>query len=406
MPTKCLLSRILLLSSSRVVNYEKLVLSNLPLPPSMDDWGSDEGGDLSLALDLPDVEIIKPKPAPAPVSAPPAPVVPAVNAWTQRRETSDVRKLYRGPVSTPNSDSRSNVVRQPPRSAPPVGRTPSNHGGAPPGNFGGGGGGGSQTKGVTLYVTNLPSRCEAREIRNIFSRAGCSDVRLTHHSDTGNVRAAFVELAAGVDPENALGLNGFTFEGRSIHVKIDGAGRSGGSGRSRNSYGSSGFGPNGRDGRERNGRGGSGGHWGGSSYEPAGSGGRDRNDRDRTQAMDPTIPTGEAPPGRKKLQLKPRTKPLPVFKVDKSALAEPTTRSKTPKTSSTARGEGAWTRASSNGSGRHFPKSAPPTTNTRKDDNEKVASRLGNLRLNDEKPQVVRKNAFAVLGGDDVVSDS
>ncbi len=363
----------------------------------MDDWGSDEGGDLGLALDLPDVEITKP--APVPVSAPPAPVVPAVNAWTQRRESSDVRKIYRGPVSTQSAENRPAAPHQPPRSAPPAGRTSSGYG-APPGNFSGATGG--RSKGVTLYVSNLPYRCEAREIQNIFSRAGCAEVRLTHHSDTGNVKAAFVELAQGVDPENALALNGFNFEGRSIHVKIDGAGRSGGSGRGRSSYGSSGFGPGGRDGRERHDRGSGGGHWGGSSYEPAGSGGKDRSDRDRPQAIDPTIPTGEAPPGRKKLQLKPRTKPLPVFKVDKSALAEPTR----PKTSAMPRGEGAWTRASSNGSARQLPRSTPLANTGKKDDGDKVASRLGNLRINGgEKPQPVRKNVFAVLGGEDGVAD-
>lgn len=325
----------------------------------MDDWASDDEadlGDIGAELDLPQVEL-PPQPEPA------APVIPAVNAWSQPRQRGDARSLLPpgagpgprgggGPPGRRTFDNGPGYQRRDDRGPPPQ------RGSGGPGGAHGGGGQGRPT---VLYVSNLPSRTDENEIGSMFHNCGVSEIRVTHHSDTGNVKAAFVTIAAGTDPGPALGVDGSMLGNRPMHVKIDGSDRprgggGGGGGRERAAYGSGGFGVNGGGGgggyggssyggggggysgggggfggRRSNGDGG-GGAWGGSAYEPAG--GRDgaRGDRDRdrggrdreprVQQFDPTIPTGPPSAGRKKLNLKPRTKPAPKLDIDHRAIGD------------------------------------------------------------------------------------
>lgn len=267
----------------------------------MADWASD-GEEESLAdlgtLDLPEVENIKLAEGP-PQSAPP----PQPNAW--RRETGDVRSMLRGgtpneaPRSAPPPGSDRRVAAAPDR---PAGRRAYGSGGFGErggGGYGGGYGGerggygfngssgGARTGGGTvLYVTNLPSRMEAGELAQFFADAGCVDVKLTYHNDTGNVKSALVTLGANGSVERALSYDGRSFGSRSLHVKVDDPLAS-------KAYGSAGFGSNGLR-----------------RAAP-------------TQADDPSIPTGPPPAGRKRLNLKPRTKPLPTLDIDHRAIDQP-----------------------------------------------------------------------------------
>lgn len=314
----------------------------------MDDWGSDAGDDLGDISAIPDVQVPEPPPKPAHVAA-----IPATNAWTRADQSGDVRSGRGAPA------------------ARPVGRQGFGSfgagGGAPPprGGFSGAervphpsAGGGGAARGVTMYVSNLPFDTDESEIADFFGACGVgsSDVRITRHSDTGNIKAAFVSLRPDQSTEAALACDGQPMRNRPVHVKVEGSDRAGGGGRSGGgrdrdrggyggSYGGSGGGGasyggsfGGRERREESGGGGGwgGGGWGGSGgFEPAGDrgghgdGGRGDRDGGRggrgdgTQAMDPTIPTGPPPAGRKKLQLKPRTKPLPVLEIDERAISGP-----------------------------------------------------------------------------------
>lgn len=447
----------------------------------MDDWASDgeaeDLGDLG-KLDLPEVKITAP-PVPTP---PPAPVVPATNAW-QRRDPGDVRAVMRGPVgaSAASGGQRSAPPGGPPRRAgfgrdPPAGRPAYGSGGFGSGGSGGSGNGGygfnsgsgpaggagnggygfnsgggpapagsgdaptAGGTGATLYVSNLPPRVEAQELIDFFQDAGCVDVRLSHHTDTGNVKAAFVVLGPNVDPEQALSYEGRMFGSRTIHVKVDGERRSG-STRERQPYGSGGFGVNGSRDRDRGrsnggvgggfggsgggfggsggfgggGGGGGSGHWGGSSYElPSRGSERERNSS--LQAPDPTIPTGPAPAGRKRLVLKPRTKPMPKLDIDHRAIGGPTNRTRS---SGMGRSGGDWGPGGSVDNGRlaglrgapssndapQMPRSAPPPSNSAKKDMDKVTAKMASTKIADpraeEKPKPTLKNSFALLGEGD-----
>lgn len=174
-----------------------------------------------------------------------------------------------------------------------------------------------------LYVTHLPAEVTEHDVAGFFARCGVSvpDVRITRHSDTGNVKAAFVTVRGEANWEMALALDGAKLMGKSLYVKIDGADRRGATQRDR------GYGFGGRD-RAETGR--AEGMWGerpNSSFD-GGSERRDARSKGRgrsfgEQREDPTIPTGPPPAGRKKLMLKPRTKPLPVLEVDKRAIDGP-----------------------------------------------------------------------------------
>lgn len=349
-----------------------------------DDWAETDGdGALDLSsLALPEVKVPDPP-------APTKPVVPAENAWTRVEQSSDVRRpvgdarAFGNPRSAPPGigNRRQELASPSPSHEQPRGRFGFGNGGH--GSGGGGGGGAAATSGgssfsvqeSTLYMTSLPSETSETEIAGFFSQYGVTpgDVRLTYHSDTGKVKAALIRLRDPETAQSALGMNGRQLGGRTPYIKIDGSDRrnggrergggfssgnyqlhgSGGGGgppgygdggRERRSYGSSGFGTkNYRDGGmggEGPGSGGYGGRrgYGGANgqFEPAGTGmggGRDRDDfggRDRRgpipQAADPTIPEGPPPEGRKRLQLKPRTKPMPKLDIDKRAI-EPTGKS-------------------------------------------------------------------------------
>lgn len=199
---------------------------------------------------------------------------------------------------------------------------------------------------ATLYVTHLPFGTHEGEIAAFFGNCGVTpaDVRITRHSDTGNVKAAFVTTRGDINRDAALAMDGAKLSGRSVHVKIDGAGRGGGGQRERSGYG---FGSRDRRGDELLSAGGAGGHretgWSSGGWvDRSGPGGFDggaRGDKVREgwtgaggrggagsgkgpaeQREDPTIPTGPPPAGRKKLVLKPRTKPPPVLEVDTRAI--------------------------------------------------------------------------------------
>lgn len=350
-----------------------------------DDWGEAEAGegDLGLGdLGIPDVELPDiPEPTPTPAPAPARTPAPQHNAWTASKQSSDVRRALRGsPGIGPGNSTQ--------------GGPPNSHGASFGSRFGGGGSGGGVGGGVgggggpmgaanahygsrfnsggssqasTLYITNLPANTDESLLVDHFRRNNFStvSVNITRHSDSGNVKAALVQLQ---DPETAnaavAALNERPVSGRNLRIKIDGSDRrSGGFGGgppgydspsgNRRSYGSGGFGGNShRDGggygsgavgnnssgfsRERKGYGGASGH-----FEPAGmpsgrgshgghardgtarhDGGRERRAAGM-QADDPTIPVGPPPEGRKRLQLKPRTKPPPKLEIDERAIDSP-----------------------------------------------------------------------------------
>lgn len=246
------------------------------------------------------------------------------------------------------------------------------------GGYGGGGGGGGGSQAATLYCSNLPFETDEAQIAQFFADFGANpgSVNIQRHSDSGNIRAALVKCASPEAAEAAVeALNNRDFGGRSMRIKVDGSDRRGGSGGGyggggggggygggmdsggggRRSYGSSGFGggaPRDGGGDQWGGGGGGGGRsgerkgYGGESgqFEPSGGGGgygggggggygggrdgdRGGDRRERRgpgmQADDPTIPVGPVSEGRKKLVLKPRTKPPPVLEIDRRLIDPP-----------------------------------------------------------------------------------
>lgn len=322
-----------------------------------DDWASEgEGGQGLGDFAIPEVSVPEPpsKPAqspsnPAPPPAP-APSPPVVNAWAPANSSGDVRLATRlrnaanlrspAPSGAPHLDPRARApppvdtrrarpvpnmpqivpsqhsvpvppqhpIQVPPQHSMPV---PSQHGAYQQG-------GGSAVS--VLYVTHLPAEVREHDVAGFFARCGVSmpDVRIIRHSDTGNVKAAFVTVRGEANREMALGLDGIKLMGRAVYVKIDGADRRNAVPRDR------GLGFGGRD-RAEVAKGD--GMWGERSNVPY-DGGNDRREvrskgRGRNsgeQREDPTIPTGPTPAGRKKLMLKPRTKPMPVLEVDTRAI--------------------------------------------------------------------------------------
>lgn len=207
---------------------------------------------------------------------------------------------------------------------------------------------------TTLYVAHLPFNTHEGEIASFFEKSGVTpaDVRLTRYDDTGKIKAAFVTTRGDANRDSALAMDGAKLAGLSVHVKIDGADRRGGGGsRERGGYG---FGSRDRRTDDPHSGGGGGSHretgWSSGGWvDRSGTGGFDsggRGERGREARSsgggrggpgaarstldhrdDPTIPTGPPPAGRKKLVLKPRTKPPPVLDVDTRTLgsAKPST---------------------------------------------------------------------------------
>lgn len=304
-----------------------------------DDWASDSGDDLGDLSALPEIPVPEPpaKPAPPPLAVPP------VNAWTSPNQSGDVRAAVRTrpPVSSP---------------ARPAGRrdhfpfntptTPTDRSARPNGS----------ARGITLYVSNLPFETNEAQIAAFFSAAGVDPaaVHLSRHADTGNIKAAFVTLQPDTSPQLALSLNGRQLGSRSLHIKIEGSDRDRRSAnrdynhardrdRDRSSHTPSYSGSFG--GRERRAAEDAPNAWGSTSWNDRSSAAASKNfestserrDRandsrdakipstrtDAQQPQDPTIPTGPPTPGRKKLQLKPRTKPPPVIEVDRRTVDAP-----------------------------------------------------------------------------------
>ena len=198
---------------------------------------------------------------------------------------------------------------------------------------------------TTLYVFHLPFDTSEAEIANLFSHCAVTpaDVHLTHHNDTGNIKAALVTVRGDENLNAGLAVDGAKLSGRPVHVKVDGDRRGGGGQRERSGYG---FGSKDRRmeampssspyGGQRDST------WSSGWTDRSGSGGFDQSPRGERggegrsagasrgaavtprgasdQREDPTIPTGPPPAGRKKLVLKPRTKPPPVLEVDTRAI--------------------------------------------------------------------------------------
>lgn len=241
--------------------------------------------------------------------------------------------------------------------------------------------------GVSLFVSNLPMDTTQAAITAFFTREQFPpvDVHILRQSNSGNVRAAVVTLHPDALTPEALSLDGKPFSGRALSIRLDNDRES--RRRQHNSFQhhdrptsdrfsdgpshSNSFAskdrrddmsappsrqsargahlPNRNDHHFSTGR--------PVSHDrsapphivqnerpsqPAGPGAQShewqhRGDRraqengrqyrgagrDSTLAQDPTIPTGPIPSGRKKLQLKPRTKPMPVLEVDQRAIDGP-----------------------------------------------------------------------------------
>lgn len=311
-----------------------------------DDWASDGQeesglGDLSA---IPEVKVPLNRAEPEEASKKKA--VPPQNAWTKPNQSGDVRAPQQ-PVRQAQPPPRSLPRRDIPFSNPGA-RTPeradrnsaaqdarNNIRSSSSTSFG---------RPLVLYVTNLPFSTNELEIAAFFAEQGVpnAEVRLTRHNDSGNIKAAFVTVRSDLRNEG-LAVDGKNFGSRTMHVKVEGTdgNRRGNRDRERpdrersgytaaQSYGGAFGGRDRRSAEDSN----QGSAWGPStpgnrmqsSFEPAAdrrSGDYSGRVRDAPLANDPTIPTGPTPTGRKKLQLKPRTKPLPVLDVDPRAIDPP-----------------------------------------------------------------------------------
>lgn len=324
-----------------------------------EDWASDgdEDGDLVDTSNLPPIPQVEVAVSTSSVSEP----SPPPNAWNN--ESGDVRLATRLGAGynqpPPNNQSISGKFRNGsalrrdniPRSAPPVSSARNNSNNNPGRAFAGSGRssswGAPANDEVTYYVTNLPQTNE-NEITSFFANHGINtiSVRISRHADSGNFRAAFVTVNQS-QCEQGLALDGTMYGSRTMHIKIDGADRDNRrNGRDRGGFNTVSYG--GAFGKDRRGFEDSGNtgtrNWSSSNNmnrnsNNQGSDGnsdrRFRNDRDTTRPnrsmgrgrdqlpKDSTIPTEPVPSGRKKLQLKPRTKPLPVLEVDQRAIDPP-----------------------------------------------------------------------------------
>merc|ERR1712112_566634 len=112
--------------------------------------------------------------------------------------------------------------------------------------------------GISLRVDNLPYRTHPEDLKPLVEKYGdVGDIYLPTERGTGRSRGfAFVRFYDRRDAEDALDeLNGRTYDGRELRIKID-------------------------EGRPN--RGGGGGRGGGGRYDDRGGRGRDRSDsRDR-----------------------------------------------------------------------------------------------------------------------------
>lgn len=309
-------------------------------------------------VELPDVEV-------APKGIPPE------NAWTKpkqysesRRQSGDIR--VHKETSYAGNFGRGGVSHDNVHGSSASSFTSNRRNGRASGN--------SEPSDSSLFVTNLPFDVTEDVIARFFDdfNVAQNDVYLVRHSNSKDIKGAVVQLKSAQEAQNAIDvLDHKQLHNRAVRVRIDNFERrnNGGfpsahaanappgygdavAGRDRKSYTSSGFSnssfggdPSSRDGfsggnsaggRERRGYGGAGGQ-----YEPAGSSshgngfggigkerdeaGRGSRDRRRSglQADDPTIPQGPTPEGRKRLQLKPRTKPLPTLEIDTRAIDSP-----------------------------------------------------------------------------------
>lgn len=339
-----------------------------------DDWASDgaDGDGLGDISAIPEVKLPDPPEPPKPES--PKPVPPPPTAWTNTSKSDDVRASLaraRPYPSTPPGLRRDNSETQqfPGSSAPASSgaqagaldrpRTPSNSRG-----------------GVALFVSNLPYETSQDQIVQFFEQSGMPAVSVRAIRAQEKLRGAVVTLGTDISPERALSLNGSLFGGRHINVRMDsgrdnrrrqnnnnqdrgssdrpstlpsqsGFGRRDDSSRYSRQAGR-GLGPNLRNGRPYSADRGSvqpspQGQLASDPLPPADSpfsqastvqDRRDRGDnfrqgrqfsRKQNLPEDPTIPVGPIPTGRKKLELKPRTKPLPVLEVDQRLIDGPVT---------------------------------------------------------------------------------
>lgn len=352
-----------------------------------EDWASDgeDGDGLGDISAIPEVEVPnQPSPPKSEASEPQRPLSPPPpppNAWGSATESGDVRaslariRSHPPPARGARRDNFSNQLGLQP--APPGMQSPLNNRARGTSNSRGG---------VALYLTNLPFNTTEADISSFFTNAQFppTDIRIMRHQDSGKVRGATVTLRPDAPVKDALALHGMSFGGRPLNVRIDGGERDHrrrhnqfhqqgrvSSDRLSNLSSHSGFvrhdDPSSRSPRQ------SGRRPPGvfsdrihsdrgqlhdrtlhitqsvSDHVPNNAGNlsqlpvslpqdpRDRGDRrgpdtDRPGRLhsrksnlpaDPTIPTGPIPTGRKKLELKPRTKPPPVLEIDQRLIDDP-----------------------------------------------------------------------------------
>lgn len=279
-----------------------------------DDWATDgEGDGLGDLSDIPQVELppaLK-KASSEPVPLPPAniqPSTPPRNAWANPTQSDHIR--------APPQNQQPNLNRL--QNSLPTALQSNIHSNSHPNN----------PHSTSLYAANLPYQTNEQAIQDFFTNyeVNVLNIRLLKHPNTVKIKAAIISIAAD-HLQKALATDGKLFGGRAMHVKIEGTDSRRGRERERDrdrdrdrihtrtaSFGSS-FPSRPTSNPSWQDRG------PGSSFDSQFN--RRQSDpiredrRNRiSPASDPSIPTGPPPAGRKKLNLKPRTKPPPQLQVD------------------------------------------------------------------------------------------
>lgn len=343
-----------------------------------DDWGDfDDNDELDINdLVIPEVHISEPEPAVKPAVKPAA---PPENPWNKQKHlsqvlsgSSDVR-IQQGTSNlggASQGDSSQNPTPASYASSVSSPRSAASSGGFPRGKH--------SAPDSKIVIRGLPSNISEDQVAEFLQQRNISpsEIVLVPPKSTNGIYSAVIQLAdADVAQKAVIELDGQRFAGRAVGVRVESMERHGNGGispvyisstpsyqgeslgyKDRRSYGSSNFGSPGFSSRSFGGTGNSGGRdtafggrdkrfftasgtasdFSGSSFRGNGHGltgkdwgasGHTSKDRRRStsQAEDPTIPQDPPPEGRKKLQLKPRTKPIPAFEVDSRAIDAPST---------------------------------------------------------------------------------
>lgn len=311
-----------------------------------DDWASDDGDGLGDISDLPPVDLSTlqisnaspPPDSASPTNATPSlPPAPLPNAWgsSPGSRSNDVRlmKSFRSlPQSVPHPPLHGELassVRPPGTPSvpflPPHSTSPTR---AP--------GPAKPSQGVSVFVHNLPYDTMQGEIDTFFRREGFPPVNINilRNSDTNRVVGATIRFEPLVLLQNVLNLNGSMYNGRKLRLRPDDPSR-----RSQRSYQTNHFIRNGSNHhlQQQNAHA----HSSPMLQQPPAS--QDRRpprvsenefrgqqsacdaDENLTNFANNRTPFSNPPvsTGRRKLQLKPRTKPMPVLDVDHRAIDMP-----------------------------------------------------------------------------------